>query len=87
MKRFIDKLLKRDKWKVYLYYQNRLIKKLYVEESFQPLDEIYVIRVYFKKYLMGIWNTQIVCQPKALKFTNNEKKEIHIEVSLFGGVE
>ena len=86
MKRFIDKLLKRDKWKVYLYYQNRLIKKLYVEESFQPLDEIYIIRVYFKKYLMGIWNTQIVCQPKALKFTNNEKKEIHIEVSLFEGV-
>lgn len=86
MKRFIDKLLKRDKWKVYLYYQNRLIKRLYVEESFQPLDEIYVIRVYFKKYLMGIWNTQIVCQPKALKFTNNEKKEIHIEVSLFEGV-
>ena len=86
MKRFIDKLLKRDKWKVYLYYQNRLIKKLYVNEDFQPLDEIYIIRVYFKKYLMGTWNTQIVCQPRGLKFTDNKKKAIHIEVSLFEGV-
>lgn len=86
MKRIIDKILKRDKWKVYLYYQNRLIKKLYVDEDFQPLEEIYIIRVYFKKYLMGSWNTQIVCQPRALKFTDNEKKAIHIEVSLFEGV-
>lgn len=86
MKKIIDKLLKKDKWKVYLYYQNRLIKKLYVDEDFQPLDEIYIIRVYFKRYLMGTWNTQIVCQPRALKFTDNKKKAIHIEVSLFEGV-
>lgn len=84
--KLLDKLLKRDKWKVYLYLNNRLIKKLYVSEEFKPLEEIYVIRVYFKKYLMGTWNTQIVCQPRALKFTNNDKKEIHIEVELFGGI-
>lgn len=85
--KLLDKLLKRDKWKVYLYLNNRLIKKLYVSEEFKPLEEIYVIRVYFKKYLMGTWNTQIVCQPRGLKFTNNDKKEIHIEVEMFGGIQ
>ena len=85
--KLLDKLLKKNKWKVYLYLNNRLIKKLYVSEEFKPLEEIYVIRVYFKKYLMGTWNTQIVCQPRALKFTNNDKKEIHIEVEMFGGIQ
>ena len=82
----IDKLLKKDKWKIYLYYQNRFIKKLYVDDKFKPLEEIYVIRILFKKFLLGSWNTKIVCQSKALKFTNNDKKEIHIEVEMFGGV-
>ena len=82
----LNKILKKNKWKIYLYYQNRFIKKLYVNDKFQPLDEIYVIRVLFKKYLLGSWNTKIVCRSKALKFTNNEKKEIHIEVEMFGGV-
>lgn len=76
----------KNKWKVYLYYKNRFIKKVKVGEEFKPLDEIYIIRVYFKKYLLGSWNTKIVCQSKALKYTNNEKKEIHIEVELFEGV-
>lgn len=76
----------KNKWKVYLYYKNRFIKKVKVGEEFKPLDEIYIIRVYFKKYLLGSWNTKIVCQSKALKYTDNEKKEIHIEVELFEGV-
>ena len=82
----IDKLLKKDSWKIYLYYQNRLIKKIYVNDKFKPLDEIYIIRVWFKKYLMGTWLTQIVCRGIKLKFTDNIKKEVHIEVEMFGGV-
>ena len=82
----IDKLLKKDKWKIYLYYQNRLLKKIYVDDSFKPLDEIYVIRVWFKKYLVGTWFTKVVVRSKALKFTDNDKKEVHIEVEMFGGV-
>jgi hypothetical protein len=82
----LDKILKKDKWKIYLYYQNRLIKKIYVDDKFKPLDEIYVFKVWFKKYLMGSWFTQIVVRPKALKFTDNDKKQVHIEVEMFGGV-
>ena len=47
---------------------------------------IYPIRVLFKKYLLGSWNTKIVVRPIALKYTDNKKKETHIEVELFGGV-
>lgn len=82
----LDKLLKKDSWKIYLYYQNRLIKKIYVNDKFKPLDEIYIIKVWFKKYLIGTWFTQIVCHGTKLKFTDNIKKEVHIEVEMFGGV-
>lgn len=84
--KYINKILKKDKWKIYLYYQNRFIKKLYVDDNFKPMEQIYIIRVLFKKYLFGNWNVKVVCQSTALKYTNNDKKEVHIEVSMFGGV-
>lgn len=76
----------KNKWKIYLYYQNRFIKKIYVDDSYKPLEEIYIIRILFKKYLIGSWNVKAVFTPKALKYTDNKKKEVHIEVELFGGV-
>lgn len=82
----LEEFMKKDKWKIYLYYNNRYIKKLYVDDTFKPLEEIYIIRVLFRKYLFGSWNVKVVCSPKALKYTNNKTKEVHLEVELFGGV-
>jgi hypothetical protein len=78
--------MKKKKWKLYLYYNNICIKKIYVNDNFKPLEEIYIIRVLFKRFLLGSWNVKIVCTPKALKYTNNKTKEVHLEVELFGGV-
>ena len=86
MKKLLKKIKKNKKWKVYLYYNNRLIKTLKRDDTFKPLEEIYAIRVLFKKYLMGSWNTRIVCVASGIKFTNETKKEVHIEVAMFGGV-
>lgn len=74
------------KWKVNLYFRNQFIKRVYIKEGDKPLEMIYPIRVLFKKYLLGSWNTKIVVRPIALKYTDNKKKETHIEVELFGGV-
>lgn len=87
------KIKENRKWKVYLYYNNQFIKKVYIknnsnEEEFKPLCELYIIRVYFKKFLFKTWNTKIICQAKdkGLKYINADKKEVHIEVQMFGGV-
>lgn len=82
----INRLLKKNKWKVHLYYRNIFIKKIYVNDDFMPMDNLYIIRVYFKKFLFGKWNIKAVLRSTALKYTNNDKKEVHIEVEMFGGV-
>lgn len=80
------KLFRKDKIKLYLYYQNRFIKKIYVKEDIKPMGEIYVIRVFFKKFVLGSWNTKVVVEPIGLKYSNAAKKELHIETKMFGGV-
>lgn len=80
------KLFRKDKIKLYLYYQNRFIKKIYVKNDIKPMGEIYVIRVFFKKFVLGSWNTKVVVEPIGLKYSNAIKKELHIETKMFGGV-
>lgn len=80
------KLFRKDKIKLFLYYQNRFIKKIYVKDDSKPMGEIYVIRVLFKKFILGSWNTKIVVEPIGLKYSNAAKKELHIETKMFGGV-
>jgi hypothetical protein len=86
VKKIFIKLLRKDKIKLYLYYQNRFIKKIYVKEDIKPMGEIYVIRVFFKKFVLGSWNTKVVVEPIGLKYSNAAKKELHIETKMFGGV-
>ena len=88
-----EKIKERKRWRVYLYYNNRFIKKVYIKnddknEDFKPLSELYIIRVFFRKYLFGAWNVKVICQAKnkGLKYINADKKEVHIEIQMFGGV-
>jgi hypothetical protein len=85
--KLLNKVTKRDKWKLYLYASNQCIKKLYVEENEKPFEEFYVITVYFKKHILGSNVAKIVVKPTLLKYTDNDKKCIHIETELFKGVE
>ena len=44
-------------------------------------------RVLFKKYILGSNNALIIVKPVKLKYTNNDKKELHVETKLYEGVE
>lgn len=87
IKNVIDKITKRNKWKLYLYASNQCIKKIYIEENEKPFNNFYVVNVYFKKHILGNSFAKIVVKPKYLKYTMNDKKTVHIEIELFKGVE
>lgn len=81
------KITKKDKWKLYLYLNNVCIKKMYIDEEFAPMNQIYVLNVYFKKFLLGSNMIKTIVRSTKLKYTDNEKKEVHIEVKIFEGVD
>lgn len=87
IKNIINKILKKDKWKIYLYYNNQLIKKVYREEDFDLKDNVFIVRVLFKKHLFGTINTKIVCKFIKVKFYDDVNKEMHCEVDLYAGRE
>lgn len=80
----INKILKKDKWKIYLYYQNRQIKKMYVDDNFKPLEEYYILRIIGKKYLFGSNNVKMMFVFDKLK--ESKGKDIHIELKIWEGV-
>ena len=49
IKKKIDKILKKDKWKLYLYYKNQCIKRLYIEDSEQVFSTVYKVKFIEKK--------------------------------------
>ena len=91
MIRLFKKKDKKDKWKIYLYANNHFIKKIKLAEIDDELDavfnNVFVVRVLFKKYILGSNNALIIVKPVKLKYTNNDKKELHVETKLYEGVE
>ena len=85
--KLIDKITKRNKWKLYLYLSNQLVKIIYTDVDEKPFESFYVITISGKKHLIGTnKRTTIVVKPTLLKYTENDKKRIHIEVEMFSGV-
>lgn len=86
LKKLIRKLLKKDKWKIYLYYKGQCIKKVYVDDDFKPMENFYIVKVKNLKHLIGTnRKTKLMLQYYKYKMTNNEKKEVHIETLIFEG--
>lgn len=86
-KKIINKLKSR-KWKLFLYLNNQCIAKMKIDEDFAPMNKIYVLKVRGMKHLLGTnHKVQIVVESYKYKFTDNDKKESHIEVKLFEGVD
>lgn len=82
----ITKITKSDKWKLYLYYQGQCIKRLYVDDDFQPMEHFYVVKVRGMKHLLGTnRKVQIIVRYFKYKLTDNDKKEVHIETINFEG--
>ncbi len=79
---------KKDKWTLCLYWNGVLIKKQKVEENFQPIENLYKISLRNKKYLIGTnKKVDMLFKFDKYKMTNNEKKEVHIEIVVDKGVD
>ena len=67
--------MKKKKWKLYLYYNGLLIKKLRISEDEAPAQNSYAIRVYFKKQLFKNVIAGVVVKPiRLLKNDENHRK-------------
>lgn len=88
IKKIFNKITKRDKWKLYLYMNNQCVTRLYIDENFAPMDNFYVIKIRGMKHLVGTNKpVQMVVRPFKYKYTDKDKKEAHIEVLAFEGVD
>ena len=87
IKQKIDKLLKKDKWKLYLYYKNQCIKRLFVDDTEQVFSNVYKVNIYLKKHLFGSFFVKTMFIAYKIKFIDKAKKEIYIEVSDYIGGE
>jgi hypothetical protein len=68
------KKIKSDKWKLYLFYNGMLIKKVRINKEEAPADNVYFIRVYGKKSIFGSSIVSLAVRPKVL-LDNDEKKK------------
>ena len=68
------KKIKSDKWKLYLFYNGMLIKKVRINKEEAPADNVYFIRVYGKKSIFGSNVVSLAVRPKVL-LDNDEKKK------------
>ncbi len=87
IKKKIDKFFKKDKWKLYLYYKNQCIKRLYAEDNEQVFSTVYKVNIYFKKYLFGSNFIKTMFVAYKVKFIDKARKEIYIEVKDYIGGE
>lgn len=67
-------MFKKDRWKLYLFYNGMLIKKVRINKEEAPADNVYFIRVYGKKSMFGSNVVSIAVRPKVL-LDNDEKKK------------
>ena len=81
-----DKWLHR-KWKLYLYYDGVLIKKLRIDENTIIKEQALNIRVHGHKNLFGKNNITIMVRPIKLLKTDVDKKSTYWGVGFEKGVD
>lgn len=54
------------KWKLYLYYNGVLIKKLKIDQNEAPAENSYVVNVWFKQQIFKNIKVNIIVRPKVL---------------------
>ena len=77
----------RKHWKLYLYYNGILIKKLKIKENEEPNKNSYAIRVYFKRQLFKNIIASIVVRPVRLLKTDEQKKRTYWGATMETGIE
>ena len=78
------KRIENKKWKLFLYLNNQCIKKIKIDKNFAPMNKIYVVNVVGKRHLIGTNRaTKMVFKSSKYKYTQEAKREAHIEVIPF----
>lgn len=76
----------KKEWKLYLFYNGIMIKKLRIYENEAPADNVYFVRVWGKKNLFGSNMVKIAVRPKVLLHTNEINKSTYWGVVFEKGV-
>ena len=79
--------MKKKKWKLYLYYNGVLIKKLRISEDEAPAQNSYAIRVYFKKQLFKNIIAGVVVRPIRLLKNDEKNRKTYWGTTLETGIE
>ena len=79
-------MFKKDRWKLYLFYNGMLIKKVKINKDEAPADKVYFIRVYGKKSIFGSNIVELAVRPKVLLDNNENKRRTYWGVVFEKGV-
>ena len=79
--------MKNKKWKLYLYYNGVLIKKIRISENEAPAQNSYAIRVFFKKQLFKNVIAGVVVKPIRLLKNDEKHRKTYWGTTLETGIE
>lgn len=77
---------RKNKWKLYLFYNGILIKKIKIEDNEAPANNVYFITVIGKKSVFGSNLVKIAVRPKVLLDNNEKDKKTYWGVVFEKGV-
>lgn len=86
----VDKIIShysnKKKWNLYLYLRGQCVSKIKIDKDFAPMNKFYVIKVKHMRHLLGTnRKVQLVVRSYKYKYTDETKKEAHIEVIIYEG--
>lgn len=74
-------------WKLYLYYNGILIKKVRINEDEEPNKNSYAVRVFFKQQLFKNIVASVVVRPIRLLKNDDKNRKTYWGVTLETGIE
>ena len=77
----------RKRYKIYLYLRNQCVKKVYLRLN-DEMPTLFIINVYKQGHILGTdRKVKLVVKPVKLKYSDDDKRELHIETKLYEGVD
>lgn len=67
----------KKKWKLYLYYNGVLVKKVKINENEKPNENSYAIRTFFKQQIFKNIVASVVLRPVRLLKTDEKHKKTY----------
>ena len=74
-------------WKLYLYYNGVLIKKVKINEDEEPSKNAYPVRVFFKQQLFKNIVASVVVRPIRLLKNDEKHRKTYWGVTMETGIE